>query len=303
MQPVDTDTPTEVATPAATRRDPAPSRWAYRMQRLWLTPAVRKLLRVGLPLAVASLALFWVFSQPQNRSALTEMVSEIRRTVAERPEFMVTIMAIDGASDELSADIREILPVDFPISSFDLDLEAMRKVVEQLDAVARVDLRVKPGGTLQMDVTERIPAVVWRVQGLLELLDGQGRRVAALDSRTDRMDLPLIAGIGADQNVPEALKLMTAAGPIADRLRGLVRVGERRWDVVLDRDQRIMLPETGAVDALEQVVALHQAQDLLARDLAAVDMRNPARPTLRMMPPAVAELYRIKGIELGDILQ
>ena len=31
------------------RRDPAPSRWAYRMQRLWLTPMFRVLCRVGLP--------------------------------------------------------------------------------------------------------------------------------------------------------------------------------------------------------------------------------------------------------------
>ncbi|MDF0599752.1 cell division protein FtsQ/DivIB [Psychromarinibacter sp. C21-152] len=296
MRQVDTDS-------APARRDPAPSRWAYRLHRLWLTPAVRKFLRLGLPLAVSGLALTWVFAQPQNRSAFTEMYSDIRRSIAERPEFMVQVMAIDGASEELSADIREILPVDFPISSFDLDLEAMQEVVEQLDAVARVDLRIRPGGLLQIDVTERIPAVVWRVQGMLELLDEAGRRVAALYARTDRADLPLIAGLGADREVPEALELIAAAGPIADRMRGVLRVGERRWDVVLDRDQRIMLPETRPVDALEQVIALHQAQELLARDLAAVDMRNPARPTLRMRPHAVEELHRIKGIELGDILQ
>ncbi|WP_425052335.1 cell division protein FtsQ/DivIB [Psychromarinibacter sp. S121] len=285
------------------RRDPAPSRWAYRMHRLWLTPYVPRLLRLGVPVAISALSLIYVFSQPENRTAFTDMMAEIRRTVAERPEFMVTSMTIENASEELTADIKEILPMDFPISSFDIDLVAMQKVVEQLDAVARADLRVRPGGVLELAVTERLPAVVWRAPGLLELLDGQGRRVAALEERGRRGDLPLIAGIGADTEVPEALKLYAAAGPIVDRLRGIVRMGERRWDIVLDRDQRIMLPEDNPVIALERVMALHEAQDLLERDLAAVDMRNPDRATLRMRPDAVANLHMIKGIELGDILQ
>ena len=42
---------------SAARRDPAPSRLAYRVERLWLTPVFRKAVRLGLPslLIVASL--------------------------------------------------------------------------------------------------------------------------------------------------------------------------------------------------------------------------------------------------------
>jgi cell division protein FtsQ len=72
-------------------------------------------------------------------------------------------------------------------------------------------------------------------------------------------------------------------------------VGERRWDVVLDRDQRILLPETGAVEALEQVLALDEARDLLARNVTVVDMRLPHRPTLRLAPFAVEELRRVRS--------
>jgi cell division protein FtsQ len=54
-------------------------------------------------------------------------------------------------------------------------------------------------------------------------------------------------------------------------------VGERRWDVVLDRDQRILLPETEPGRALERVLALDQAQDLLDRDVT-VDLRLEPPP-------------------------
>ncbi|WP_313350681.1 cell division protein FtsQ/DivIB, partial [Paracoccus sp. (in: a-proteobacteria)] len=69
------------------------------------------------------------------------------------------------------------------------------------------------------------------------MLDKTGHRVASVTSREVRGDLPIIAGEGADRAAPEALALIDAAGPILPRLRGLERMGERRWDVVLDRGQ------------------------------------------------------------------
>jgi hypothetical protein len=73
------------------------------------------------------------------------------------------------------------------------------------------------------------------------------------------------------------------------RLRGLVRIGERRWDVVLDRDQRILLPADRRRGALERVIALDEAHELLARDIAVVDMRNPDAADRADEPEAVDE--------------
>jgi len=83
-------------------------------------------------------------------------------------------------------------------------------------------------------------------------------------------------------------------------VRGLVRVGERRWDVVLDRGQTIMLPEAGAVTALRQVIALHDTQDVLNRDVIIVDMRDVARPVLRLSDTAIAELRRLRTLVRGE---
>jgi len=281
------------------RRDPAPTRLAYRMNRLWLTPIVRALLRVGLPAFCIVFAAGWYFSDAARRAAVAGVYLDLRAALEERPEFSVKLLAVEGASTELDEDIREVLPLDFPVSSFDLDLEAMRRTVSGLDAVAKAELRIRPGGILQIIVVERDPAVIWRGRGGLELLDAAGHRVAPLGARTNRSDLPVIAGDGAYEHVAEALALFAAARPIADRVRGLVRMGERRWDLVLDRDQRILLPEDGALAALERVMALHVAEDMLERDLIAIDLRNAARPTLRMAPGAVDELRRIKTLEAG----
>jgi cell division protein FtsQ len=162
--------------------------------------------------------------------------------------------------------------------------------------VKTASVRIRPGGVLQIDVTERLPVVVWRDRSGIALLDETGTYVDEVLRRTARVDLPLIAGNGADQHVTEALALIAATGPLSDRVRGLVRIGERRWDVVLDRDQRILLPVDNPVRALEHVIALNQARDMLKRDLVVVDMRIAARPTIRMSPEAVKDWWRIREI-------
>ena len=75
-------------------------------------------------------------------------------------------------------------------------------------------------------------------------------------------------------------------------------MGERRWDMVLDRGQRLMLPETEPIAALDRMIALNEAQDMLSRDIAAVDMRNPNRAVLRMTADAANALRRVS--ETGE---
>ncbi len=277
-------------------RDPAPSRLRYRLQRWMLTPGIRTGLRFGLPAALVVAAAAGYLADQGRRDALLQAGADLRASIEERPEFLVGLMAIDNASPDLAQEIRDAVPLDFPISSFDLDLEVIRGTIAALDPVQSVSLRIRPGGVLQVNVAEREPAIVWRNRQGVSLLDATGAHITRILTRTERGDLPLIAGDGADQAVDEALRLIAAAKPLGARLRGLVRIGERRWDVVLDRAQRILLPPDQPVRALERVIALSEAQDMLARDVAVVDMRLGNRPTLRMTSDAVQEWWRIREI-------
>ena len=271
-------------------KDPAPSRLAYKLNRLMLRRGVRSFLRYGLPILMMSAIAMWWASDELRREDAKDRVAEMRRQIQERPEFMVRMMAVENVSPGVAQDIRTLLSMDFPTSSFDVDLKAVQKNVETLDAVASASVRIRTGGVLEITVEERVPVAVWRLDDALQLIDVEGHRVDHLGARTDRPDLPLLVGEGANQGVSEAIALVSASTPISDRVRGLVRVGERRWDVVLDRGQRIMLPELRPVTSLEKVIALDHAQDLLARDIAAVDFRNPHRPVLRLTETALSTL-------------
>ena len=282
--------------PQTTKLDPSPSRWSWRMQRLMLTPVFRFGLRIGVPFVLTFGIGIAYLSNPERQAAITDAIADARAGIQERPEFMVNLMAIDGVGTDLSEDIRVNLPMDFPVSSFDLDLEKMRETVLALAPVAEATLRIRPGGVLQIDVTPRIPVAVWRSHTALVLVDASGAHVSHIAFRSDRPELPLIAGEGANEHVGEAMELIRTAQPLGERLRGVVRMGARRWDLVLDRDQRILLPTTGAVAALEHVIALEGAQDVLSRDVARVDMRLNGHPTIKMNNDATQELWRIRQL-------
>ncbi len=276
--------------------DPAPSRWAWRMQRLMLTPTFLFGLRIGVPFCLAMIAGTVYLADEARRNQITQTYEDLRASIEQRPEFMVKLMAIDGVQDALAADVRAAVPIDFPISSFDLDLPAMRSAILELPGIKQASLRVKLGGLLHVDVQPRIPVAIWRTEDGLALIDLEGSYIGSVDHRTDRSDLPLIVGDAANLSVAEALDLLRVSAPLGDRLRGFARMGARRWDVVLDREQRILLPETGGIQALERVIALEGAQEVLTRDVARVDMRLAQRPTVQMNKEANQEWWRIRQL-------
>lgn len=281
----------------ASRRDPAPTRWQYRLQRVWLTPIYRFAIRRLMPVAILVLMGEAVWSDKDRSAAIHAQFAAIQTLFQNRPEFRVELLSIEGASPDLADAVRAKLALKLPASSFDLDLDALRQTAESLDAVAEAAVQIRAGGVLRINLVERQPALVWRNGSQLEMLDATGHRVASLHQRSDRADLPLIAGLGADQLAAEALDILAAAEPIARSVRAVQRMGDRRWDLILDRDQRILLPETDPIAALERALALDQAENLFARDITAIDLRNGARPVLRLAPFAMIENLRARGIE------
>ena len=280
--------------------DPAPSVLSYRMQRLWLTPIFRALVRVGLP-ACSIVGLVWMFlSQDENRAYLRSMVQEAQVSVQNQQVHQLQTLIIEGASPLLAQEIRAEFGDLFPISAFELELEAMRRWIMDIASVEHAAVIASPGGLLSVQVSEIAPEFIWRTVEGLQLVSAQGEVLRRVERRADFAHLPLIAGEGSLEALHEARALLNTADPVVDKLRGLVRIGERRWDVVLLDGQTIALPEVNPDPVLAQVLVLSAAQELFERDILLMDFRNPRRPTLRLRPQALAGLKQVKGVTFSE---
>lgn len=285
----------------AHRRDPAPSRIRYRLQRLWLKQSFRWFVWRGLPLGLGLGASAMVVTDPGIQGWVGAQYDAARVMIAARPELRVESMTILNASPDLRDQIVAVIGMDLPISALDLDLAGLRAEVEHLDAVKTASVRIT-SGILQIDVVERQPVVLWRLGAQLAILDETGARVAIVPARAAQPNLPLIAGEGADSAVDDALRLMRVATPLGTRLRGLVRVGGRRWDIVLDNDQVIKLPEQDGANALRRVLALQSSDHILDLDISVVDMRDAGRPILRLNPDALRTLRAQRAVERDEAI-
>lgn len=262
--------------------DPAPSRIAYRIMRLMLIPRLRLIFTLGFPsllIFCATLGLFININVWENISAIKK---DLKLAFVERPEFMIKVASIDGSSDELANEIREILPLDFPVSYFDLDIKYLHKVVNEIPAVASAAIKISVGGVLQINVTEKSPAFIWRKDNVMSVIDETGSFIRIANSRVDYPKLPLVVGEAANLVVSEISSLMQANEYFKDHVRAFIRVGERRWDLILENNVRIMLPQREFLAAFDRLTLMNEAGSLLSGRLSNIDMRLVVRPTVRV---------------------
>ena len=275
------------------RRNPGPSKLAYRLTRGWKKPWIRRGALVVLPIALVSAMIWRAATDPWVIATVADARGELVNMMSQRPEFAVKGIQIRGASEALAGKVEATLALPGNASSLNTDVAALQSRLMEIAAIRDARVQLKSDGVLHVAVDERHAEALWRDgEGALWLVDREGVEIADVESRTDHAELPLVLGRGAPKQMAEALSVYRAAPDLRTRLRALVRIGERRWNVALDRGLTILLPEHRPVAALERVMAWHFGEELLDRSLVSVDMRLPDRPTLRMSPEA-AETYRI----------
>ncbi len=283
---------------------PAPGAglWRYRLARRWRRRTFRRAVLVQGPALALAVVAATLASDPAVHAALREKASALRAALTARPEFAIRRIEIEGASPGVRAEILASLTDALGASSLNLDANAVRRRVESLGWVATARVSLEAPEALRVAVTERTAAAVWRIDGEPVLIDAAGVEIEPAFRRADHPDLPLVAGEGANDAVAEALAVLAEAGPLGPRIRGLVRVSARRWDVVLtgvtreeDNDVILRLPADDAAAAMARAAALQRDHGLFDRDVAAVDLRLPERPTIRLTPRGAARRAALRG--------
>ena len=271
----------QIGFPKLKKRDPAPSRLGYKFSRWMLSPFIKKSVFFGMPLIILLLPVFIFLKDQNNKNLVEEIVLDFYRKIIERPEFMLSALSIQGSSDSLNAEIREILGLNFPISSFDLELADLRNRVLSLPPVETAEVRLEGGSILHVKVKEKVPALLLKDDTGFHVLNKNGDYIRPLLSTEYGSKLPVITGEGAQKAAAEAFILFSALYDKLDEVRGLVLVGGRRWNIVLKSGQVIMLPEKKSEQAVQKILILDKAEKILSRDIAVFDFRLPYRITLR----------------------
>ena len=247
-----------------------------------LSPLIKKVTLFGFPLIILAIPILIYFQDQKNKEQLEEVAFDLYRKIIERPEFMLDALSIEGASDSLNAEIREVLGLHFPISSFDLDLAELRERVLSLPPVEIAEAHIKGGGILHIKVDEKIPALLLKKEIGFNILSENGEYIRSVSSRQHFSDLPVITGEGAENAASQATTIFKTIYRNLDQVRGLVFVGQRRWNIIMTSGQVVMLPEIDPEQVIQKILILDKAEQILSRQIAVFDFRLPSRITLRV---------------------
>ena len=269
----------------------------FLMQRALLTPVFRFGVFVLLPVAVVLLGTAVWLSDDGNRKYAMEAILNAEATLNRHQRLNVGGLEVTSESPELRRFIERHVGSFNNRSPFEIDARSIQQRLEQLPAVTSARVIVVPAGNVEISIVERRPEVVMRRHGAAELLDRFGERAFSGNLELELERLPVISGEGADSKVAEALEIYAAAEPIRDSIRGLVRIGERRWDAVLDGNRVIQLPENDPGGAIRQLLGYERRARLLSREIRAIDLRVPNQVVVRLAPEVAAE---VMGRQQGD---
>ena len=245
--------PVRAAQRLPARRDPAPSRLRYRLNRLWLRPGFRRLVNFGVPMLAGVAAAWTISAEIDLEGRALAAVERVREAIVDRPQFVITTIAVPDVSRDLAEAIRVAAFVQLPV----VEPRARRR--RACATASSRSTRSSGCGCARWRAacsrSGRSSGCRWwsgaRPTGLRAARPG--RRARRRDRQPGAPARP-----AADRRrraptgrCPRRWRCSPRRGRSAPASAGWCGMGERRWDLVLDRDQVVKLPEAGPIAALE----------------------------------------------------
>jgi cell division protein FtsQ len=193
-------------------------------------------------------------------------------TVVTDAGFGIGAINIAGANHTDPHDILAALGFAPGQSIFAADIHTARQHLLGLEWVADAEVRRQYPGTITVSVVEKVPFALWETPNGTYLVERSGRTIGLFDPKSFPR-LPLIAGDGAPQTAAALVDAVRAHRATAARVVGYQRVSDRRWNLLLNGDVIVELPEEDWRQQLDVLEHLIVDRGILERDIAEIDLR------------------------------
>jgi cell division protein FtsQ len=210
----------------------------------------------------------------------------------------VTDVVVEGRANTPEPLLRAALGVSRGDAILGFSVEDARARIETLTWVEHATVERRLPGTIVVKLDERRPFAVWQNQGKFALIDRDGQLVTDQDVSQFR-HLPLVVGAGAPGAATLLLDALTARPGLQSRVIAAVRVGERRWNLLLNTGAQVLLPEGHEAVALDRLQQLEQDHALLDRPMQVVDLRLPDRLVVRPKPDPHTDAAQTPATQTG----
>jgi cell division septal protein FtsQ len=171
----------------------------------------------------------------------------------------------------------------------------IKNEIKTIPWVKDVTVQRKLPYTVSVTIDEYMPFALWRDDNndKLKLIDEKGRVININNDEIQNFyNLIIISGENSKENITSLFNLLSINAELSSRIDYANWIGDRRWDVLMDNDTLVKLPESGVVDAWSKFIELYRIPGLFI-DLKVLDLRISDRVFLEYNNGTAKE---IKGL-------
>ena len=221
----------------------------------------------------------WVVTSGWLSRQVETLVDQAYQATADAG-FAIDDVLVEGRNRTEKVALLDTLGVERGTPILAVDLADARGRLEAMPWVGEAEIERRLPSWLYVRITERQPMALWQLEGEIFVIDQAGDVVAGVPA-TGFEHLTLVVGPGAPEHAGDLLALLNSEPDLRSRVIGAVRVSDRRWNLRMQGDVDVRLPETGAAEAWSHFAEMERQHDLLARDVKTIDLRQPDRMVVR----------------------
>ncbi|MBL8587104.1 MAG: FtsQ-type POTRA domain-containing protein, partial [Methylobacteriaceae bacterium] len=201
--------------------------------------------------------------------------------------FELEAVTISGQKELAEIEILEAAGVSSRNAVPFIDAAELRRRLRALPLVRDAEVSKLYPDRLVITVNEREPYALWQREGQVMVVARDGTVIDEL--RDERfLDLPFVAGEGANGKVEAYAALLAAAAELRVPVKAGILVSGRRWTLRTQNNIDIKLPELKAAEALARLAQLDREHRILQKDILSIDLRIDGRVTARLSEDAYA---------------
>ena len=194
--------------------------------------------------------------------------------ITEKAHWQLNQVIVEGHKRTDKKTIMNALGIDKNQAMNTISLGEMRQHLLDLPWIKEALVERHLPDTLIIRITEKTPIALWQNNQLYQPLDERGYPIQ--DDKLLPADLILVVGSDAPENTLSLLAALEQVPEINALVRSAVRVEKRRWNLYLmdaENGLEIMLPETDFAMALKRLEHQNEKENLLKKNLKAIDIR------------------------------
>ena len=246
---------------------------AKRLFNIWFFSKMKRakiLLGVLLIGIISAVPVFYEYKylESQLRSKLIEASSNISKTVG----LTVREVIVEGRSKTRKSVLLQALQVSEGDNILAINITEMKDRINKLPWVKSARIERHFPNKISLTLFERTPMARWQTNRMLKLIDVHGDVIPIVDL-TRFSNLPIIIGKNAPKIAGQILNTLSNEPHLFRRVKSLTLVSDRRWDVQLDNQINVHLPEKNPGKAWAHLATVEQGHNIFGDQVQGIDMR------------------------------